>query len=197
MRLFVSGIRWVCRELSIRFVEKGEWMNNISCLKVVTLVSVTMLGTTTVLSDTTAKASELMPSMYKAPNPLAQPDLSQYIEVQDNQYILHLPENITASTDEIHDLQHKITEMNLIIRTHQLTITEYDATSKGSHRVKRGRPWKYWGNGIYTKGNQVRVDWNTAWKSVGQISVNSWVDGAHTAFGQQPSRGLVRPDMRF
>lgn len=172
-------------------------MTNISCLKVVTLVSVTMLGTTTALPDTKALADEVSPAMYETADKLDLTDFTQYIEVQDNQYILHLPDNITTSTAEIHALQHKITEMNLIIQTHQLTITESDDTLQWSHRVKRGRPFKYWGNGVYTKGNQVRVDWNTAWKSVGQMSVNSWVDGAHTVFGKQPSHGLVRPDMRF
>lgn len=37
--------------------------------------------------------------------------------------------------------------------------------------------WHYWGNGVYTKGNKVRTDWNQAWHAVGRISSNSWANG--------------------
>lgn len=59
-------------------------------------------------------------------------------------------------------------------------------------RFQRAGGWRYWGNGVYTKGNKVKVDWSKAWHAVGNISYGTWA-GSLGSFGQsvRPSRPIL------
>lgn len=41
-----------------------------------------------------------------------------------------------------------------------------------------------YGNGVYCNKHTCRVDWNEAWKSVGHIAVNGWIEHGPWAHGK-------------
>lgn len=161
-------------------METKKKMNILKHINVMLVAGVVVLGANAIAPSMTVKADSIQEQTQTTNvvhTELMPMDLDQYVFVENGQYVLRFPNTLEVNSEYVAKLQDFINQLNATIEMSNLEIAVPE-------QLEVAAAWKYWGNGVYTKGNKVKVNWAQTWGAIGNISRDTWIGSMAGGWGK-------------